>query len=57
MKCSSSEGEDGGVHGEGGDEVPGEHEDVRGAEFRDGEKDLPRIQPDLWALSPPRLEL
>ena len=57
VKCSSSEGEDGGLHGEGGDKVPGEHQDVEGAEFRDGEEDVSRIQPDVWPLSSPRSEL
>ena len=55
VECSHCEGEDGGLHGEGGDEVPGEHQDVQ--EFRDGEEDVPRIQPDLWPLSSPRSEL
>ena len=63
VECSHCEGEDGGLHGEGRDEVPGEHQDVQAGEhqdvqeFRDGEEDVPRIQPDLWPLSSPRSEL
>ena len=45
------EGEDGVVHGEGGDEVPGEHQELRdGAPTRG----VPGVQPDLWSLSSPR---
>ena len=51
------EGEDGGVHGEGGDEVRGEHQVAQGAGLGDGEEDVPRIQSDVWSLSPSRPEL
>ena len=57
VKSAPCQGEDGGVHGEGGDEVPGEHQAGQGAGFRDGEEDVPRVQPDLWSLSSPRPEL
>ena len=51
------EGEDGGVHGEGGDEVRGEHQVAQGAGLGDGEEDVPRIQSDVWSLSPSRPQL
>ena len=46
------------MHGEGGDKVPGEHQVVQaGPEFRAGEKDVQRIQPNIWSMSSPRTEL
>ena len=46
------------MHGERGDEVHGEHQVVQaGAEFRAGEKDVQRIQPNIWSMSSPRTEL
>ena len=52
------EGEDGGMHGERGDEVHREHQVVQAwAKFRAGEKDVQRIQPNIWSLSSSRTEL
>ena len=46
------------MHGERGDEVHREHQVVQpGAEFRDGEEDVQRIQPNIWSLSSSRTEL
>ena len=46
------------MHGEGGDKVHGEHQVVQaGPEFRAGEKDVQRIQPNIWSMSSPRTEL